>query len=194
MRKLNIVEYDKDLFKENLNKVLDLVRIQPEDFATQLQSLCHSAGVGLIYTMCISKAPISGAARWIGGNPLIQLTDRYKSNNHFWFTFFHEVGHILLHGKKDVFLDEFDPYAADKKKESEADDFANKQLLPGDFINDLPNEITEKDIRKIASKYRTHPAVVVGRLQHLNIVQYSFGNSFKIKVELGDFINKSGRM
>ncbi len=194
MRKLNIVEYDKDLFKVNLNKIQDLVRIQPEDFAIQLQSLCHSAGVALIYTMCIPKAPISGAARWIGGNPLIQLTDRYKSNNHFWFTFFHEAGHILLHGKKDVFLDEFDPYDADKKKESEADDFANKQLLPIDFINDVPNVVTDKDIRKIASKYRTHPAVVVGRLQRLNIIQYSFGNDFKIKIDLNDFINKSGNM
>lgn len=39
--------------------------------------------------------------------------------------------------------------------------------LPNEFINDLPEHITEQDIMKIARKYKTHPAIVVGRLQNL---------------------------
>ena len=190
MRKLNPGEYSKDIFKTSLLEIHKLIRSHPEDFAIILQRLCLEAGVALVYTMCISKAPISGAARWVGGNPLIQLTDRYKSNDHFWFTFFHEVGHIFLHGKKDVFMEDFDGYTYDEKKENEANEFANKWLLPEEFINDVPATITEKDILQIARKYNTHPAVVLGRLQYKKLVDYTFGKGLRVKVVLDDVINK----
>jgi HTH-type transcriptional regulator/antitoxin HigA len=144
----------------------------------------------VVYVMCISKAPISGAARWLGGNPLIQLTDRYKSNDHFWFTFYHEAGHVFLHGKKDVFIENFEEYKSDPNKEKEADEFANKCLLPNDVAPELSEYPTENEIKQIARKYQTHPAIVLGRLQHLKIVPFSFGTSLKLKVVLDDVINK----
>jgi len=70
---------------------LGLVKDHPEDYAIQLQAMCMEVGVAVVYTVNLPKAPISGAARWIGGKPLIQMTDRYKTNDHFWFTFFHLV-------------------------------------------------------------------------------------------------------
>jgi HTH-type transcriptional regulator/antitoxin HigA len=190
LRKFNLKQYDKDLFKSNLIEIRKLIRLHPEDFAEQLQDLCLDAGVALIYTMCISKAPISGAARWVGGNPLIQLTDRYKSNDHFWFTFYHEVGHIFLHGKKDVFMEDFDGYTYDEKKENEANEFSNKWLLPEEFMKDLPDIISEKDIRQIARKYDTHPAIVLSRLQFKKILPYSFASNLKLKVKLDNVIHR----
>jgi HTH-type transcriptional regulator/antitoxin HigA len=194
MRKLELKPYNKDLFKQSLSEIRNLVRNHPEDFASQLQQYCLNVGVAIVYTMCIPKAPISGVARWVGGNPLIQLTDRYKSNDQFWFTFFHEVGHILLHGKKDVFIEDFDEYIIDEQKENEANDFANKILLPEDITIELPEreKITERTLRDIARKYNTHAAIVLGRLQRLGILPYSFGASLKLKVVLDDVINKTG--
>jgi HTH-type transcriptional regulator/antitoxin HigA len=192
MRKRKLNPYNKETFKKALIEIRDMVRPHPEDFATRLQQLCANAGVALVYTINISKAPISGVARWMGGNPLIQLTDRYKTNDHFWFSFFHEAGHILLHGKKDVFVEDLNEYNSNPQKETEADDFANKFLLPVDVTTELPDNITEKDIRQIARKYNTHAAIVLGRLQHLDKKYYSFGNSLKLKVVLDDFINKTG--
>lgn len=193
MRKRKLNSYNKEAFKQALAEIRDMVRPHPEDFASRLQKYCAKAGVALVYTICISKAPISGVARWIGGNPIIQLTDRFKSNDHFWFSFFHEAGHILLHGKKDVFVEDLDEYECNQQKEDEADGFANKFLLPVDVTTELPNHgITEKDIRQVARKYNTHAAIVLGRLQHLDIVPYSFGNSLKLKVVLDDFVYKSG--
>ena len=61
-------------------------------------------------------------------------------------------------------------------------------LLPDEFTNDLPSEITEKDVRIIARKYKTHPGIVVGRLQYLNLVNYSFGSSYRVKIHLDDYI------
>lgn len=193
MRKNELVPYNKEAFKQILLEIRELVRPHPEDFALYLQQYCAKAGVALVYTIRIPKAPVSGVVRWIGGNPLIQLTDRYKSNDHFWFTFFHEAGHILLHGKKDVFVEDLDEYEGNPKKEAEADDFANKFLLPTDVATEFPKSgITEKHIRQVARKYNTHAAIVLGRLQHLGIVPYSFGTSLKLKVVLDEFINKSG--
>lgn len=191
MRKLNLKSYNRDEFKQKLIEIRKLIRPNPEDFALRLQTLCLEAGVALVYTVCISKAPISGATRWVGGNPLIQLTDRYKTNDHFWFTFFHEAGHVLLHGKKDVFIEDFEAYEQDARKEKEADDFANKNLLPSDITEEFEGKITEQDIRLVARKYDTHPAIVLGRLQHLNIIPYSFGNSLKQKVILDEMTKKS---
>jgi addiction module HigA family antidote len=193
MQKLTLPLYNKDEFKKTLLEIRDLVAEYPEDFANQLQSLCLNAGVGLVYTICLPKAPISGATRWIGNNPLIQLTDRYKTNDHFWFTFYHEVGHIMLHGKKEVFIENFEGYQLNSKKEIEADDFASKWLLPEAFINDLPEKITIKDVKKIASKYKTHAAIVIGRLHFLKKVPYSFGADLRMKVVLDQYTNQNNK-
>lgn len=190
MKKFDLVAYNKDTFKNTLIEVRNLVLHQPEDFALRLQQYCANAGVGLVYTICIPKAPISGAARWIGGSPLIQLTDRYKSNDHFWFTFFHEAGHILLHGKKDVFLEDIKEYDLDPVKEEEANEFAIKALLPGDIANEFNDKITERDIRMVARKYKTHAAIVLGYLQHNRKVTPYFGNELKYKINLSTVIKK----
>jgi HTH-type transcriptional regulator/antitoxin HigA len=184
MRKLTLAEFNKAAFKNLLQEVREMSAKQPKEFKKRLQKLCADAGVAIVYTMCLPKAPVSGATRWIGKNPLIQLTDRHKTCDHFWFTFFHEAGHVLLHGKKEIFLEDFDGYKEDKQKEKEADEFAAKWLLPEIFLNDLPENFTEEDVLKIAKRYKTHAGIVVGRLQHLGIAPYSFGNGLKKKVKL----------
>ena len=184
MNKLQLPEYNKDVFKQVVSDVRDLVMKHPENFAKQLQQKCMNAGVALVYTQCLPKAPVSGAARWVGGNPLIQLSDRYKTNDHFWFTFYHEAGHILLHGKKEVFLEEVEDHTLDEEKETEADRFASKWLLPDEFENDIKHPVSEKNIMDVARKYRTHPGIVVGRLQKIKAVPYSFGYGLKEKLSL----------
>ena len=182
MRKLTLAEFNKIAFKNLLQEVREMSAKQPKDFKKRLQKLCADAGVAIVYTMCLPKAPVSGATRWIGKNPLIQLTDRHKTCDHFWFTFFHEAGHVLLHGRKEIFLEDFEGYKEDKQKEKEADEFASKWLLPQNFIDDLPKDFTEEDVLKIAKQYKTDAGIVVGRLQHLGLASYSFGNRLKKKL------------
>jgi HTH-type transcriptional regulator/antitoxin HigA len=191
LRNQKLKSYDKDQFKKNLIGIRNLIRPHPEDFASKLKDYCTSAGVGVVYTPRLTKAPVSGVTRWIGGNPMIQLTDRYKSNDHFWFTFFHEAGHILLHGKKNIFIEDFS-CENDQNKEAEANNFANKYLLSFDINKEIPEDIviTEKIIRNLARRHNTHSAIILGHLQHINRVQYSFGNELKLKVILDDEIVK----
>ena len=55
------------------------------------------------------------------------LDDRYKKDDFFWFTFFHEAAHLLLHSKKETFVDD----GTDNDViENEANDFATDFLIP----------------------------------------------------------------
>jgi HTH-type transcriptional regulator/antitoxin HigA len=59
---------------------------------------------------------------------VVQLSLRSHEDGQFWFSFFHEVGHILLHGKKAAFLDDFK--TDDSEQEREANAFARGLLIP----------------------------------------------------------------
>jgi len=171
--------YSEKIFKDLLPEIKKIMAKQPDDFYVQLQNCCLDAGVKVVFTPCIKKAPINGCTRWINDTPLIQLSGRYKRNDGFWFTFFHEAGHIVLHGKKDVFL-EIDDFKKDVDKEKEADDFAIKWTLSEEEEREITHHsvITEKDIIRFAKKFNTHPAIIIGRLQHKGMIHYSVGRNF----------------
>ena len=178
--------FDKQLLLEQLPKIKKVMAIHPQDFFVQLQQLCLKAGVKIIYTPCVKQAPISGATRWINNHPIIQLTGRYNQNDRFWFTFFHEVGHVLLHGKKEIFLEDIEYSDYDKQKEQEADDFAVKWTFSEEeeaevLANDV---IYEEDVKVFAERFVTHPAIIIGRLQKKGLIHYSVGRNFFKKLNL----------
>jgi Zn-dependent peptidase ImmA (M78 family) len=151
-----------------------------------LQILCLNAGVVLLFTPKLPKVPLSGSTRWLNNTPLIQLTARYKKNDSFWFTFFHELGHIILHGKKYISLENVDFAAADPKKEKEAYQFAVELTFTnGQEKKLLENKtLTEQDIIDYAVKFNTHPAMIIGRLQHNGLIPYSVGRQFMEPIDL----------
>ena len=182
---LHAYDYLEKNFKEALPKLKTLMAKHPDNFFNQLQGICLEAGVKVVHTPCLPKAPISGSTHWLNDTPLIQLTGRYNRNDSFWFTFFHEAGHILLHGKKDIFLEKVEYSDKDIEKEKEADEFAVKWTLTKEeeqeIIDSAP--LTEGDIRSFARKFNTHPAIIIGRLQHDKLISYGLGRQFFKPVE-----------
>jgi addiction module HigA family antidote len=120
--------YSSKIFKKVLPDIRALMNDRTENLFDRLQQICLEAGVKVVHTPRINKAGISGSTRWIRDTPLIQLSDSLKQNHQFWFTFFHEAGHILLHGKKDIFLEKIEYSDKDLIKENEADAFAEKWM------------------------------------------------------------------
>jgi addiction module HigA family antidote len=182
-------EYAETEFKKALKEIKTIMAKQPDGFFEQLQKQCLACGVKVVYTPCIKKAPLSGATRWIDNNPLIQLTGRYKQNDRFWFSFFHEAGHILLHGKKDIFLEDIEYSEADLHKESEANEFA----VEWTFSKEQENEVLESEpitierIQKFAKKFNTHPALIIGRFHKKEVLHYAQGRNFFVKLEFSDY-------
>ena len=100
-----------------------------DDGMRKLQELGARLGIKVIYAQNFKSAPIHGMARWYKDIPIIQLHDRFKDRNAFWFTFFHELGHIVLHGKKDIFIKNVYYGNKNQQKDDEANMFAQKYMV-----------------------------------------------------------------
>jgi len=177
--------FSKALFKKNLRKTRELTTKNPSEFEPLMRKLCAEAGVALVFMPEFEKTHLSGVTRWLTPDKaLILMSLRYKTNDHFWFTFFHEAAHILLHGKKEIFIDEAEGFDSDK--ENEANRFARNMLIPEDAYDQFKAKeaFHPPDIRAFAKNIKVHPGIVVGRLQHDKLISYSWHNKLKEHFEL----------
>ncbi|MFT5618874.1 MAG: HTH-type transcriptional regulator/antitoxin HigA [Arenicella sp.] len=174
--KLDLAHFEKEKIKERLDEIQHLCFRMPNDWLSQLQQICAECGIALVYTPCFLKAPIYGASRWIksGSIPLIQLTDRRKDYGAFWFTFYHELAHILLHGKKDIFIDGLDEIKPDEAKEQEADVYASKKLLTDKELAQITRHgsITTELIKTMSEQLQKHEGILVSQLQRKKLIPY----------------------
>jgi HTH-type transcriptional regulator/antitoxin HigA len=179
--KVSVPKYEESKFKKALYQIRDLTIKKQEEFIPEMSELCKAAGVSFILVPAIPRAHVSGAARWLNPHkPLIQLSLYGKTNDRFWFTFFHESAHILKHNKKDVFLDEImDLNHGYSLEEIEANEWASKFLIPTTFAKQLTELKSKNDVKEFSSKVGIHPGIVVGRLQHDEIINQSWMNDLK---------------
>lgn len=180
---ISCAPYNANDFRNALQKIRLLTIEPPEIFQPKMVNLCAAAGVAVVFVPELPKLRISGATKWLTHNKaLIQLSLRYKKDDHFWFTFFHEAGHILKHGKTDVFLEDEKP--DDNKKEKEANKFAADILIPPAkyryFLSLNRNKyMSKKAIKEFAFEIEVSPGIIVGRLQHDEIIPHSNCNGLK---------------
>jgi len=171
--------FDAGRFRETLRAIRGLTMQPPETFQPELTKLCAASGVAVVFVQELPKVRVSGATRWLSPiKALIQLSLRYKSDDQLWFSFFHEAGHILLHGKRDVFINDGD---AQDTKESEACKFAADTLLPPQALQRFlaMGKITQESVRALAAAIGIAPGIVVGRLQFDGVIPYSKLNDMK---------------
>lgn len=174
--KINCQPYNKEEFKSVLHKIRELTILSPELFLDETVSLCANAGVAVVIIPSLSKMSIWGATQWLTPHKaLIQLSLRYKKDDHFWFSFFHEAGHILLHSKRKYFLES--KQIPIDEKEQEANDFAANFLIPAKDLDAFLKEHNEKNISKkaiqdFAQSLGISPGIVVGRLQKEEVLRF----------------------
>lgn len=190
-KKINLKEFDKKRTIQHIEEILDICRNPGNEWLNDLKHLCTKMGIALCLVPSVPKAPVYGAARWINNKsvPMIQLTDRNKDYNSFWFSFFHELGHILKHKKSDVFLEGLKDIKQDNDKEAEADEFAKKYLdIPTNELIKfkLLNTIEKKKaIKSLASELKINQSIIVSQLQRVKLIPYNdlVMNQLKLKVE-----------
>jgi Zn-dependent peptidase ImmA (M78 family) len=109
---------------------------------------------------------------------LLQFSFRYLTDDHFWFTFFHEAGHLILEGDNAFFLDGGDTPRSDQ--EHRANEFAADLLVPPEERNSLltiaPNA---RDVIRFAVRIGVSPGIVVGQLQHAGRIRQNQLNHLK---------------
>ena len=178
-QQIECAPFDSQGFLAVLDEIRALTIEDPEVFQPRVVELCAGVGVAVVFVPDLPKTGVSGATRWLGGKAVIQLSLRFKSNDHLWFTFFHEAGHILKHGRKAVFLE---GNGMDGEKEEEANAFARDRLIPRpDYKRFIDNaSIRLADVKSFAKEIGIAPGIVVGRLQHERLLPMTHGNKLKV--------------
>jgi HTH-type transcriptional regulator/antitoxin HigA len=155
-----------------LKEIRSLTRREPfSSVVDRVRELCADSGVALVLTPELEGTYLSGAARWITADKaLIQLSLRHKSDDHFWFTFFHEAGHLLHSGRRRDFVDvatDDDNVRDDTAEEEEADRFAREMLIPADAYDSFRQaaDFSANAVREFARGQGIAAGIVVGRLQ-----------------------------
>ena len=172
--------YNKAKFREILSDVRGLTTDNPAEFVPAMQELCSMAGVAVVFVPALPKTAVSGATRWLNKDKaIIQLSLRYKTDDHLWFTFFHEACHILLHGKKELFLEGVN--GLKKDKENEANDFAEQELIPAKIFSKFieGRNFKKASIISFSKTIGVSPGIVVGQLQHKGLLNNAFCNDLK---------------
>jgi HTH-type transcriptional regulator/antitoxin HigA len=173
--------FDKAAFRSAVAAIRSLTTKRPQMFVPEMIDLCASAGVALALVPELKDAPVTGAAKWVTPDKaIIGLNLRGKSNDHFWFTFFHEAGHILNDSKKETYID---AAYKDDPREKKANQFAANILIPPENIEALSRLKSYRAVLAFARSIGIAPAIVVGRLQREGIVPYSHLNRLKVRLE-----------
>ena len=173
--------FSQDRLRESLHEIRGMTRTEVDDYAPRLVELCATSGVALVFVPEIPGARAWGATRWASpAKAVIQLSLRYRWEDHFWFSFFHEVGHVLLHGKKQVFVDSD---GGDLELEGEANRFAARVLIPRQYEPELMGLRTLVEIQEFAERIDLHPGIVVGRLQREKVIDWKVGNGLRRKLQ-----------
>lgn len=187
---LHVADFDEEKVRGSLSTLRRLTRQPADTIFDPIQQICARAGIAVVLVPGLRNTGISGCARWLTDKrALIGLTLRYKTDDQLWFTFFHEIGHILLHKKRCRFVVDnakenlsdnvVDP--AMQRFEAEANNFSADTLIPpnelGEFIR--TGVFTNESIHDFAEMLEIGPGIVVGRLQFEGILQYHQGNTLK---------------
>ncbi len=181
--------YSDSELKKRLPTLRSLTNTPPDIFEPKLKGICAEAGVAVAFVPELSKSYVNGSTFWLDSyrKAALLLSLRFKTNDHLWFSFFHELGHILLHKKRENFLDiEKNVFSKeDKLKEIEADSFAANILIPPDRWQEFKynSPFSKYKVVQFADYINIAPGIVVGRLQKEGLIPYTHLNGLKEKYQ-----------
>ena len=193
-RDLECQPYRREALVELIPRLRALTRRDPATWFTELPALCAEAGVAVVFERSMTGTHISGATRWLTPEKvMVALSDHFKRIDHFWFSFFHEIGHVLHHGKRLTFLD--DNPAKDGSRSAEEDQanrFAADTLIPPHLSQEYqqlrarPKPFT--NIEAFAARAGIAEGIVVGRLQHDGALLYGEGHRYLKRFNFLDYM------
>lgn len=187
--------FDRAQFLAALGEIRQLTRIvDPGEWFPTLRETCARAGVVVVVEPELPRSSINGVARWLGPErALIQLSARHRWLDVFWFSFFHEAGHLALHAKRGIFIDGRSNAEDDSPETVEmergADDFAARALIPRRFDSEL-SALSLDQVPAFADRIGVGAWVVLGRLKHDGRLAWSAANHMRPRLAFGKAIQR----
>lgn len=182
--KNDYAKYDEEKLSNSVDKIRKLANKPFLSVLDEIKSILGSCGISLVYEPHLPNTYVNGVTyKMTSDKAIIMISDRGKRDDILWFTLFHEIGHLLKHSKKEIFVD----LEKDNKNdiEMEADDYAKNVLIDNKIFNDFINSklyYTEKGIKSFAKENNIMPGIVVGRLQKENIINWSDFNNLITRI------------
>lgn len=173
-------DWNPDLLRSLLPSLRALTRQKnPSIFIPELQRIGAACGIAIVIARVPKGCRASGATRFIAPNKaLLMLSFRHLSDDHFWFTFFHEVGHLLLHDARELFLEGGNLCTGEEERE--ANEFSSNLLVPPEHqaaMRALP--LDSRAVMRFSRDIGVSPGVVVGQLQYFGILTHRQLNQLK---------------
>ena len=184
---LDCESWNPERFRATLPRLRSLSREpDPERFLQELIELCRQCGVAVVIERAPSGCRASGATKFLSSKKaLMLLSFRYLSDDQFWFTVFHEAGHLLLHSQDGLFLEGIE--TANSDAENEADEFARLNLFTEAGLNELRSlPLNHFAIARFAKRVGVAAGLVVGQLQEMERVPYRHFNYLKSRYSWRD--------
>ena len=160
--------------------------------ADALGNRLAETGVILLFLPEVAGARTFGVTVWERENPVIVMSLRGKTDSQFWFTLFHEIGHVLLHAGKST-DPAIDGLEAGDPREAEADAFANDILIPPSERERLRRARKLDDVRSLAVELGTSPGVLVGYLHHENVWPHNRGRGLYATMDISKTTAHAGK-
>ena len=176
-------KFDKSLFEEAVRYALTLTKDHSTFYPLIKEAFCK---VGVIFVILpnISGSKINGATKKVGNNIMLLVNDRRLNSDTFWFTLFHEIGHIM-NGDYGISFD-----SESGEQEEIADKYAEDMLIPCDQYQQFiaENRFDIQSIRRFAKRIDRDPGIVLGRLMNDGKVNYddwslnSLRHKYKVEI------------
>ena len=164
---MGLGEFDPDGLAAALPVFRGFTRETPAEFEPKLKRMLADLGVALVFVPHLRRTGAHGATRWIGRRAVVQLSVRFSWADILWFTLFHELSHLLLHGRRGVFVN-FDDKGHRSRAEQEADANARDVLIPRTLYSRFLSRyghsgfISEHDVIEFTANIGVQPGIVVG--------------------------------
>ena len=157
----------------------------------KIQEICFRAGIVVLFKSSQSGFGVSGfTKRLLKNYRLIVVTDRYKNNAAFWFTFLHELSHCILHELRFPLIhysdDEFQLASLKNNniyEEEEANCYVESLLFPQDIKNGIRKCNSYDEIIALAVKYDISASLIVAQIHREKLAPYSWYRKVYRKVE-----------
>jgi len=160
--------YSKRKLKAAIPLLRSLTLESSSDAYQKIQTMCAECGVAVVLVEYLSKTYVCGANIWRGDKPVIAVSDRGKRSDIFWFSFFHEIAHLLNTRNKEAHI-------CFEGQEEEMDRIAGSILIPDKLYEKFLKEYNYeniKDIVEYAGKIGVVPYILIGRLLHDGYIEY----------------------
>jgi HTH-type transcriptional regulator/antitoxin HigA len=165
--------------QDRLDAIRNLSRIgQPSRFLPKLRALLAEAGVAVVVVKTPHGCHASGASRLVASDKaMILLSFRHRADDQFWFTVFHEIGHLVLHGA-NTFVDA--DGTPETEAEREANDFARRSIVPENRFSEFIALPSDKDsVVRFSVSLGISAGLTVGQMQYRRMIPYNRLNALK---------------